>query len=99
MWAPRFDGCRVDFGAPTSVEVPRPDWHPEHVSERRFPHLPSRPTRIVFYVVAIAVLLGINYWGAHRVTEVTRNRIPYSPVFLQEVRGYTPVPVAWSWAP
>ena len=57
------------------------------MSERRFPHLPSRPTRIVLYVVAIAVLLGINYWGAHRVTQVTRNRIPYSPVFLEEVRA------------
>jgi cell division protease FtsH len=56
------------------------------VSERRFPHLPSRPTRIVLYVVAIAVLLGINYWGAHRVTQVTRIRVPYSPFFLQQVR-------------
>jgi cell division protease FtsH len=57
------------------------------VSERRFPHLPSRPTRIAFYVVAIAVMLGINYWGAHRVTQVTRNRVPYSPFFLQQVRS------------
>jgi cell division protease FtsH len=57
------------------------------MSERRFPHVPSRPTRIAIYVVAIAVLLGINYWGAHRVTQVTRNRIPYSPVFLQQVRA------------
>jgi cell division protease FtsH len=56
------------------------------VSERRFPHLPSRPTRIALYVVAIAVLLGINYWGAHRVTQVTRIRVPYSPFFLQQVR-------------
>jgi len=57
------------------------------VNERRFPHLPSRPTRIAVYVVVIAVLLGINYWGAHRVTQVTRNRIPYSPLFLQQVRA------------
>jgi cell division protease FtsH len=57
------------------------------VSERRFPPLPSRPTRIAVYVVAIVVLLGINYWGAHRVTQVTRIRVPYSPFFLQEVRS------------
>jgi cell division protease FtsH len=57
------------------------------VNERRFPHLPSRPTRIALYVVAIAVLLGVNYWGAHRVTQVTRIRVPYSPFFLQQVRS------------
>jgi cell division protease FtsH len=57
------------------------------VSERRFPQLPNRPRRIAVYVMAIVVLLGINYWGAHRVTQVTRNRIPYSPVFLKEVRA------------
>ena len=57
------------------------------MSERRFPHLPSRPTRIAVYVVAIAVLLGVNYWGAHRVTQVTRIRVPYSPFFLQQVRA------------
>jgi cell division protease FtsH len=37
--------------------------------------------------VAIAVMLGINYWGAHRVTQATRVRIPYSPFFLQQVRS------------
>jgi cell division protease FtsH len=57
------------------------------VSERRFPHLPSRPTRIALYVVLLVIALALNYWGAHRVTQVTRNRIPYSPVFLQEVRA------------
>jgi cell division protease FtsH len=57
------------------------------VSERRFPNLPSRPTRIAIYVVAIAVLLGINYWGAHRVTQETRIRVPYSPFFLNQVRA------------
>jgi cell division protease FtsH len=56
------------------------------VTERRFPNLPSRPTRIVVYVVLIGVLLGINYWAAHRVTEVTRIRVPYSPFFLEQVR-------------
>jgi cell division protease FtsH len=57
------------------------------VTERRFPHLPSRPTRIVVYVVLLAVALGLNYWGAHRVTQETRIRVPYSPFFLQQVRS------------
>ena len=50
-------------------------------------HWPGRPTRIATYVVLIAVLLGLNYWGAHRVTQVTRIRVPYSPFFLQQVRA------------
>ena len=56
------------------------------MSERRF-HLPSRPWRIVVYVALIATMLGVNYWAAHRVTQVTRVRIPYSPFFLQQVRA------------
>jgi cell division protease FtsH len=56
------------------------------VNERRF-RLPSRSWRIVIYVVVIAVMLGINYWGAHRVTQETRIRVPYSPFFLQQVRA------------
>jgi cell division protease FtsH len=55
------------------------------VSERRFPWWPARPKRIAFYVVAIAVLLGVNYWGARRATEETRIRVPYSPFFLHQV--------------
>jgi cell division protease FtsH len=57
------------------------------VSERRFPQLPSRPRRIVIYIVLLAVALGVNYWGAHRVIQETRIRVPYSPFFLQEVRS------------
>ena len=57
------------------------------MNERRFPHLPSRPWRIVIYVVLIATMLGINYWAAHRVTQEQRIRIPYSPFFLQQVRS------------
>jgi cell division protease FtsH len=56
------------------------------VSERRLPW-PSRPKRIAFWAVLIAVLLGINYWAAHRVTQETRIRIPYSPFFLEQVRA------------
>jgi cell division protease FtsH len=57
------------------------------VSEQRSSRWPSRPTRIAIYVVAIVVLLGLNYWGAHRVTQETRVRVPYSPFFLQQVRS------------
>jgi cell division protease FtsH len=57
------------------------------VTERRFPRLPSRPTRIVIYVVVLAVALGINYWAAHRVIQETRVRVPYSPFFLDQVRA------------
>ena len=57
------------------------------MNERRFPQLPSRPWRIGIYVVLIAVMLGINYWGAHRVIQETRIRVPYSPFFLQQVRA------------
>jgi cell division protease FtsH len=57
------------------------------VNERRFPRLPNRPTRIVLYLVLLAVALGLNYWGVHRVTQGTRIRVPYSPFFLQQVRS------------
>jgi cell division protease FtsH len=57
------------------------------VNERRLPSLPSRPTRILVYVVLLAVLLGVNYWAAHRVIQVTRIRVPYSPFFLKQVRA------------
>jgi cell division protease FtsH len=57
------------------------------LTDRRYPRLPSRPTRIAIYVVLLAVLLGLNYWGAHRVIEQTRIRVPYSPFFLEQVRA------------
>ena len=42
---------------------------------------------MAFYVVVIAALLGVNYWAAHRATQVTRVRVPYSPFFLEQVRA------------
>ena len=57
------------------------------MTERRFPRLPSRATRMVIYVVLLVVALGLNYWGAHRVIQVTRIRVPYSPFFLRQVRA------------
>jgi len=56
------------------------------VNERRL-RLPSRPWRIAVYVVVLVVVLSVNYWGAHRVIQVTRIRVPYSPFFLEQVRG------------
>jgi cell division protease FtsH len=53
----------------------------------RVPWWPSRPRRIAVYVVLLAVLLGLNYWGAHRVIQETRIRVPYSPFFLRQVRS------------
>jgi cell division protease FtsH len=57
------------------------------VTERRFPQWPSRTTRIAIYVVLLAIALGVNYWGAHRVIQEARIRVPYSPFFLEQVRA------------
>jgi len=57
------------------------------VNQRRLPRLPSLPVRIAIYVVLIVAAFALNYWAAHRVTEVTRIRVPYSPFFLQQVRA------------
>jgi cell division protease FtsH len=57
------------------------------VNERRFPWLPGRPWRIALYVVLLVIVLGLNYWGAHRVIQQTRIRVPYSPFFLEQVRA------------
>jgi cell division protease FtsH len=57
------------------------------VTERRFPNWPSRPTRIAVYVALLVAALVINYWGAHRVIQETRIRVPYSPFFLRQVRA------------
>ena len=42
--------------------------------------------RITVYVVLIALLLGLNYWAAHKATEVQRIRIPYSPYFIDQIK-------------
>jgi cell division protease FtsH len=54
------------------------------VNTRRFP---SRPTRIAVWAALLLIALGVNYWGAHRVMQATRIRVPYSPFFLQQVRS------------
>lgn len=57
------------------------------MTNSRFPQLPSRSARIVIYLVLLVVILGVNYWGAHRVIEESRIRVPYSPFFLDQVRA------------
>jgi cell division protease FtsH len=42
--------------------------------------------RITVYIALIVITLGINYWAAHKATEVQRVRVPYSPFFLAQVR-------------
>ncbi len=56
-------------------------------SRQRGPQfLYKRSNRIAAWLILIAVLLGINFWAAHRATQITRIRVPYSPFFLHEVR-------------
>jgi cell division protease FtsH len=57
------------------------------MNRERLSRMPSRPKRIAVYAGLLAVLLGLNYWAAHRATQVTRIRVPYSPFFLQQVRN------------
>jgi cell division protease FtsH len=47
--------------------------------------LRRRSHRIVFYVVAIAAMLIVNFGIAHRATQVQRVRVSYAPVFLAQV--------------
>src|ERR687888_2456977 len=53
------------------------------------PQQPQPRIRIAWWVVAsVIALLTINYYTATRATQAhPRVRIPYSPVFLQQVRG------------
>jgi cell division protease FtsH len=48
--------------------------------------LSKRSNRIIVWLVLIAAMLGFNFWAAHRATEITRIRVPYSPFFLREVQ-------------
>jgi cell division protease FtsH len=49
--------------------------------------LPKRSVRIAVYLVLIVIALGVNYWAAHKATEVQRVRVPYSPFFLAQVQA------------
>jgi len=46
-----------------------------------------RADRIAFYVVAIVTMLIVNFWFAHRATQVERIRVSYTPVFLAQVKA------------
>jgi cell division protease FtsH len=47
----------------------------------------TRWSRILPWAVVVVVLLGLNYWAANRATQETRIRVPYSPLFLDQVRA------------
>src|SRR5436190_9308731 len=53
------------------------------------PQTPQPRIRVAWWVVAsVIALLAINYYSATRATQAhPRVRIPYSPVFLQQVRN------------
>ncbi len=56
------------------------------------PPVPPRPRfRVAWWLLALFLaLLAINYWAASRATQAqSRIRIPYSPVFLEDVRAGT----------
>jgi cell division protease FtsH len=55
--------------------------------EQRQPRERPRWRRSIVYGSLIAVLLGVNYWTAHRATQVHRVHVPYSPFFLDQVRA------------
>jgi cell division protease FtsH len=60
-----------------------PDPNPQR---RKLPR-PTRRQRFVFYGVGITVLLVFNIWAAGQAVQVHRMHVPYSPFFLQQVRG------------
>ena len=63
---------------PIAPDVPKPSWR-----------LPRRPLGPIgkWIVVAILAVFILNYWVASRqLSEPPRLHIPYSPLFLNEVR-------------
>ena len=51
--------------------------------------LPSRRTRFIFYGVGITLLLLFNIWAANNALQRHRERVPYSPFFVQQIRAGT----------
>src|SRR5579864_8056702 len=49
--------------------------------------LPKRSDRIVMWIIAIIVLLIVNFWLANRATQVQRVRVSYTPTFLAQVKA------------
>jgi cell division protease FtsH len=45
-----------------------------------------RWARVLPYAAVVIILLALNYWAASRATKETRIRVPYSPLFLDQVR-------------
>lgn len=40
---------------------------------------------MAFWITGIVVMLLVNVWALHRATTVQRTRVPYSPLFLEQV--------------
>src|SRR5262249_61917298 len=52
------------------------------------PESPSRRKLVRTLILVTAALLVLNYWVANRATQgPARERIPYSPFFLEQVRA------------
>jgi cell division protease FtsH len=78
---PRDEGDRRREGSP-------PGWRVEGAPEGD--RSPKRPVRSLGprFLLLLVVLLAVNYWAASRVThENPRVRVPYSPFFLNAVKG------------
>src|SRR5437870_10061590 len=78
---------RAASSSSTSARTPRRPSDPD-VSKRGW-RLPKRPVGPIGRWVAIAILAAfvLNYWVASRsLSEPPRIRIPYSPLFLDQVR-------------
>src|SRR5437660_12097813 len=78
---------RAASSSSTSARTPRRPSDPD-VSKRGW-RLPKRPLGPIGRWVAIAILAAfvLNYWLASRsLSEAPRIRIPYSPLFLDQVR-------------
>ena len=64
------------------------DNRPEPSPRAKPPGSPTRRRLIRWVILLAVVLLVVNYWVASQATQAhPRERIPYSPVFLQEVRS------------
>jgi cell division protease FtsH len=65
----------------------RPDWRADGGHDRGGQRQPRWGVWLRIAIFGL-VLLGINYWAASRATQKPeRIRIPYSPVFVQQVRA------------
>jgi cell division protease FtsH len=92
-------GPRFDSTTRSGISGSGLSWHCERVSSEQRPpqapdtpysnrrvRLPKRSVRIAVYLALSVLTLTVNYWAAHKATEVQRIRVPYSPFFLAQVQ-------------